>query len=553
MGQGSLAVVMTGVDGDEAVTDRISNLVVRNSSPGGYESVEFDMQRRLAEKRIPDGTVVRVFDATTGEQVGGGRVIEPGPAEDGIWRVSCLGEGFAALQDQDEPYMVVDASLQPTVQPSVIGVREKTIGGKQYKMGKNGGRASVPKQKVITGIVSATAKVAGPPDGTETEGLLFEIPQGTSTSASAVIAAQIRTPYLCGQRLGAFIYRYVCGITSSSYTLRADALTFGGGSDTVATHTFTQSSPAGVWKVHGTDFDSTRDWFQLRVVTGAATTTLANVWAHARTIVLRTQLFAADGSVRSGASVASLTAGVHDVFTDLVVRRCPSLKVGTVTTGARAFTQLAWYDGATAKDILDELCEADGTVTYHAWEADAAGRTAINLDPVTTAVRYEVNSKDGYNAPTSSGDVYDRVVVTAPDPAGFTRRQVVSRNTNGRPRSKTINLDAWPTEGLTAVGNQFLDKYAAPPNGGVVVVGERVRDLTTGRWVHPAAIKSGNLIRVLGVQPNPDSLNPDAKRDGVTIFRIASNTYTADSGTATLELDQPVLNQDRALAALLSS
>lgn len=550
MGDGRFTVAIDTLDGKEFVTSQVSNLSFKNVSPGGFASVEFDLPRRLDETRLPVKARAYVYDAATAEQVAGGRIIEQGINADGTWKIMCLGEGLAALQDIDEPYMVIDADLEPVTRATVIGMKIKTVGGKQYKVTKRGGRGSRRKEKVITGIVSASARVASPPDGTETEGLLFQIPEGTTTSASAVIAAQFRGPQLCGQRLGAYVYRYVCGITSSSYTLRADALTFGGSSETVSTHTFTQSSPAGVWKVHGTDFNSARDYFQMRVVTGAATTTGANLWAHVRTLVLRAQLYAADGSVRSGSSIASLTAGAHDVFTDLVVRRCPTLKVGDVATGTQGFTQLAWYDGITAKDVLDEICEADGTVTYHAWEAGSDGKTVINLDPVSAAVRYELSAKYDYDAPTPTNEVFDRVVVVAPDGSGFLQRTIVDRNTDGNPRSQTINLEAMPTGGLSGVANQFLDKYAAPPNSGTITVAERVLDLWTGRYVSPAAIRSGYLCRVRGVQPTPDTLNPEAKQDGVTIFRISSNTYS--DGIATLELDQPVLNQDRALAALLS-
>src|SRR5690606_19745191 len=105
-----LSVVLESSLGSLSLTRVVSNLVIKNVSPGGFASVEFDLPRRLDQTRLPNDSQVRVYDTATAEQVGGGRLIEQGLSSDGMWRVSCLGEGLAALQDRTEPYMVIDTN-----------------------------------------------------------------------------------------------------------------------------------------------------------------------------------------------------------------------------------------------------------------------------------------------------------------------------------------------------------------------------------------------------------------------------------------------------------
>jgi len=74
-------------------------------------------------------------------------------------------------------------------------------------------------------------------------------------------------------------------------------------------------------------------------------------------------------------------------------------------------------------------------------------------------------------------------------------------------------------------------------------------DLFTGRPAMPWEILPGNLIRVRGIQPQLNALNPST-RDGVTVFRIVSNEYRASAAAAELELDSFAPSTARALADL---
>jgi hypothetical protein len=67
--------------------------------------------------------------------------------------------------------------------------------------------------------------------------------------------------------------------------------------------------------------------------------------------------------------------------------------------------------------------------------------------------------------------------------------------------------------------------------------------------VHPWELLPGHLIRVAGVVPRVDSLNPTA-RDGVTVFKVVSVEFSASNVSATLELDSYSRTVARQLAKL---
>jgi hypothetical protein len=95
----------------------------------------------------------------------------------------------------------------------------------------------------------------------------------------------------------------------------------------------------------------------------------------------------------------------------------------------------------------------------------------------------------------------------------------------------------------------LLAEHATPPNAGTLTIARPIYDHERGRMVDPWEIRPGNLIRVRGIQPNPNSLNV-TDRDGVTVFQIVGTDYDTSSASATLELDSYSPTVARALAAL---
>lgn len=551
-------VVLETAGSPEIITDRVSGLTFSSVSPGGYGGIEFDLPRALDADRLEAGHVW-VYDVTTGEQVAGGRLLDQGQSDDGTWHVTCLGEGLAALQDIDEPYMVIDREPQTVSAPHQVGVKLARVSTAKRRARKKQRPGTIVRgypqrnYRMVTDIVSAEARDGSPPNNTNAPGLLFQFPDGTTMNPGGGIMTEFSGPFQCGMRLGAFTYRYLCGAATSNWKVRARVRTSSGGTETVRDDNWVTSLTSHSWRVAGTHFSNGRDSLSLDVrYLGAEAETGRTAWAHVRELIVRAQLYAADGTLRSGASHVNQAVSAPEVFTDLVVRRCPSLRVGTTESGSRTWTDLTWYDGTTAKEVLDELIEEDGTITYHAWAPDADGRTRINLARVPLTVRYEIVEHHGFKAPSPSSDVFTRVVVTGVNGDGSEARYVEDRTpAGGTARSQTIRLDGvWTAARVTAAAKLFLDNHAAPPNAGTVNVVSKVRDLRTGRYIEPYQMRAGELCRVQGVQPQPDSLNRDATQDGATIFRIITNTWRDE--VSSLELDTSTLDPGRALAALLS-
>lgn len=551
------SAVLTTPDGPQVITSLVSGLTFKSVSPGGYASVECDLPRSLDASVFPPDTEITIYLSTTGEQVGGGDLLESGRNDDGTWHVSFLGRGIAQLQHVDEPYMVIDSSPAVVTQKEFVGYKLKQVGKtkRKRKKPKNGTTAWAGQKpfKEMTGISFAKAEHGSSPDGTDVEGLLFAIPQGTTVATGAELRAEIRTPYLCGQLMGAYYFSHKSGRSTSDWRVISRCYNTGtGGFVTDRNDNFSTTWAGGDWRSTD-DFGTTRDQLVVQAYAQVGSTVVANTWAHLRNLIIRARLFDRDGTYRSGSWHEANSVTAAPVFIDILTRRCPDLAIRNVATGTFGFRQLAWYEGITAKEVLDEICEADGTLLYHAWGKNSSGKTIIDLDVAPTTVRYELSTKYGFNAPAPTSEYYNKVVVVG-KVNGKDERFVLDRSNGATVRSYTLPLDGdFGGGNAEAAAATFLDANQAPPNAGTITVVGHVLDLETGRWIHHSQILPGQLCRVRGVQPLPDTLNPEAKQDGVTIFRIVSNSVNADAGSATLELDTPVLDTDRAIADLIGA
>lgn len=539
-----LGVTITTADTCEILTGRTGDINIKNVSPGGYASVETEIPRDLAAP-VYKGATIRVYDTVTGETACEGRIIEQGRGNDGTWSLSALGTGLAALDDRDEPYMIVDSELSPIARETHLGTNRKWEGGSKRRNRKKGGiiQKAIKPYKVITSINTGKVEVSPAPNGTDLEGLLYAIPEGTTHVSAATIIAEFRGPAMCGQKLGAYRFRYLCGV-NNGWFMRSDAATVGGTSDTWS-QTWSTTSPAGVWKVHGTDFDSARNMFRARIVTGASSTVGLDVWAHVRNLYLRSQLLDKNGNTRPGADHATTTVYAHDVFCDIVKRRT-NLAIDNVTNGTTGFRQLTWYEGATPREILDDILEGDPTVTYHAWD-----NGTISLDPTIGELRYQFDARHGFESPAPTTEVYGGVIVTGVDENGFPRRYELTRDPAGR--TTTFEMaETWESSSAQAAAELFLDNHAAPPNAGTLTVVEPVMDLQTGRLVEPFMIRAGSVCSVNGFQGSPSPLSAAVPvLDGATVFRIVSVAYSTADGAAVLELDTNTFDVDRAVVELL--
>lgn len=219
--------------------------------------------------------------------------------------------------------------------------------------------------------------------------------------------------------------------------------------------------------------------------------------------------------------------------------------------------QMVYPDGISAREVLDDLMALEPA---QFWTSGPSGITGsgyqFSWTLWPTTVRYEATMEDGGNFPTTTTELYNKVLVrwydrrgrsrsttrtgTCPilDAAGITRQAVVD-----------VSNELGSLSNAQRIGDNFLAAHKYPPNGGVLNVARPIRDLYTGRMVDPFEIEPAELIRVRGVESYPDALNASSN-DGQTVFRIWAMQYADSTNTSNLELDTYPRDTAQALARL---
>jgi len=516
--------------GDDIITRDAANLQIKSTSPGGFASVSFSLKRRLDKALLEQLTDCLVFDQATGEQVGGGRLMEQGRNDDGTWQVTCLGEGLASMQDITTPVFYVDQTM-------------------------DGWNLTTRTTRRMEFSTSPYPNSTTPDD----PNLFLELADSVTISTNSELVVTNRIAQRCNMYFGGIGYRHKSGLNTSNWRMRArmytndlsafDTIDDDAWDTTISTRAvrtvnggFTNKAVAGIqWKRLNTD-----------AVTGE------DSWSVVRDVILRSQIYGTDGNLRTiGYSNEYILP--HEVLIDWVVRYCPRLNAatGTIdTSSTEQIEQMAYLDGIHGVQLAEDVAAQEPGFVWHVWEQGADGTWPFNFTPLPTDVRYEASVDDGFSAPSPSTEIYDQVVVTGKTKAGrdvnVLRTSVVTALAEaGIHRRATIPLgsEVWSTSAANKVGDTFLAEHAVAPHAGTLTVAQPIRDNATGRLVRPWNIRAGELVLVRGVQPTPDTLNATSP-DGVTVFRIVSATYDQDSGAATLELDTYELDEQRAIAEL---
>jgi hypothetical protein len=519
-------MTLTVVVGDQRVTRRVSGLKIKASSPGGFESVEFSVARKLDRSLFDQFTDVLVYDAATGEQVGGGRLMDQGRNDDGTWSVSCIGEGFASTTDRTEPYILVDRSLDNWFQSFAPNTRFKV-------------------QSAQDGLQYGTADA----------GLAFTVDAG-NWGQDRFIRATYPLLTRAGQRAGAMLMNFRAGFSDGNH--RVQVLLSSSLANSTPLDAPYSTATGATAPVVGNHFPEDRSDVHIQVNrTNGNGAGGDAAWMLAYGIVVVAQRMDRNRAVITGGVYASGKVTLDQAFTDVIARFCPRLDLaaGTIDAGTYQYDQLAWFDGISPKAVLDDMLNLEPTFSWHVWGKGPNG-WETELVQTPTEVRYEASTVDGFSAPSPSLEVYNSVDVRWRDVIGQVQVTTVTSpvpalDEAGITRSTTLDLadELGSAAQATARGLTFLGDHAVPPNAGTLTVARRIYDGRTGRWVHPWNIRPGSLIRVRGIQPTPDTLNTTSP-DGVTIFRIVVATYDEDSRTAVLELDTYSLDQQQAIASL---
>jgi hypothetical protein len=531
---------------DVHVTSQVDDVRFSSSSPGGYDSCQIRLYRPLSF--FPDEVAQfgRLYVYAPSGQVWEGRLQDPGRSsgDDGdVYELAAVG-GQAHFQDDTRMLYYIDADPTHWAKTDPAGTRAATV--------------SQESDNTASGDAA----------------LVLRIPQGTGVDGaipSRVVAAH-RGISEAGQKLARVAFTWKAGLTTANITMSLYAGTYGvGAADVPYSATFTLAGAAvgrivdpGAGSVSWTNG---RNWPILRFhYTGALGSVNADSWwLEITSLFVKCMMYTKAGvEITDYSSATNLRYADNNVYADQVVedllgRIMTSTIDGanaTVSPTSYAIDHLAYPDGVTPRDVLDDMQKFENGFTWHVWESNSTtDKFSFEWIQWPTTVRYEADTLDGFSAPASGNTIYNRVAVRwinrGVTHTTFRTRAVPVLDNLGLVRTGYIDLsnEASSSANAIRVGDQFLDEHQYPINAGQLVIRRPVLDILAGRMIQPYELRAGALIRVRGVESYPDSLNP-AGRDGLTVFKIAATSYSASEAAATLDLDTYRPSIARSLRAL---
>lgn len=535
----SLTVRLVTARTDVHIEAQVRSLAFRTAIPGGYASAAFSLDRPLSIQ--PDEIAlfakVYIYDSRHGGVIWEGNLEDPGRgvSESGeIWDLTAIGPS-AHVRDRVSPYIMVDRSLE-----------------RWHRSRYSVSRAMTSVGELNDGVTGAE----------ETQALIVSASEGTTVTTAWTGDWIYRSLYYGGFKIARLRFDHLEDGTSSNY----HSGTYTRIGDAAANFSFIQNwSPtpntvainlATSGFVIGSNVASIRAQRD-----NSSTTADAFATAYFYNVIIRAGVKNADGTDNDslvGYNVNNIDP--VEVVADLLGRylsRYDGANAVLIGSGVDV-DQLAYPDGVTPGEVLDDLATYDPAFYWAAWESNSAGKYRFEYVPWPTSVRYEASTVDGFDSPGSAVDLYNRCRLRWRDETGRIRTTVrtqtvpeLSAVTPPIVREFYIDLsDETGTAITTAyVGDQFLAEHRYPPNAGALTISRPILDNLTGRMVQPWEILPGHLIRVSGVVPRVDSLNPTA-RDGVTVFKVVSMDYSTSTASATLELDSYNRTVARQLASL---
>lgn len=295
-------------------------------------------------------------------------------------------------------------------------------------------------------------------------------------------------------------------------------------------------------------------------VGGSNTGTADNVWASLMDIVVRSRLYNKDGTWKTSGYGDTIPAAdvVNDLLGDPAIMS-PTFDQSTATVDAGTgyqITQLAYPDGVTAQQVLDQLMVFEPGCTYLVGASEPGiDKYSFKWMARTNNVRYEFMTwTDEYSGGAQPVDQYDEVVTRWRTSTGYAKTLISTQSipemtAMGRTRRFFQNLEDTVSDAANAAqaNTTILNDHRFPQNGGSITVARPVVDLYTGRRVQPFDIEPGYLCRIVGINPSRDALN-SSPRNGSTLCRIVATDYDADSHSVSISLDSEPWSMFRAIA-----
>lgn len=532
-----LGVVVTTSRTCKVITKDLRSLSFRSVAPGGFAGATFSLHRplRLSPDEMAYYAKVEVIDTRSGLVVSEGRLEDPGKSASGdgeIWDVTAVGN-MSHTKDRTVPVIYVDAASDKWE------------------------RASYSSRSAEISINERSA------DDDSNPAVLISAPDGITTPTGWQGEARYRAIRDAGMTLARVRVNVVNGVATANYENRLTTAVGSGSRTNAVTSNFDTAANTLTGVINGgNNIPSGNDVAWIRIVrTGSLASGTDSTWAEYYDIAVRAVLKDSSGTdITSSGSYTTNHVLASEIVNDLIGRLLTKYEATSVATTSTPIYQLAYPDGITPSDLLDDLMLLEPSYYWAAWESanTASGKIRFEWKQWPSTVRYEASVNDGFDSVGSADGLYDKVRVRWVDQRGRPRTTSASQTVQeltdaGLTREALIDLgsDTGSGNNATQAANQFLAEHASPRNGGTLTVAQKVMDLSQGWKVQPWEIRPGELIRVKGVAANADVLNATS-RNGSTVFRIVGVEYDAGSATARLELDDFPYNTARAIATLRS-
>ena len=519
-------------DGVSNVTTsrQASGLRFRKTAPGGFHSA----QVRLNLPR-----------ETFRDLGGADRVYVYGPDGSTLW------EGFADNPGRSDGVEGEGFDLSAMGSSIVASDESRTLVYRDHDLGSWGQN----KTRAASASAAATDDPDPPAMTTPENGLLCQFNPGQPVGTNA--AAQIGYTGLqdSGMELGGIQLRLKSGKTDSDYRneLLWSSAPGVSGSDSLDAIDATQSATI-VRYAGGAVLPTGQDAVALQLVRTGGATNVADddTWTFFDDVAIvgrRKDRYGVDADAVAMQPMAYVLGHlvVEDILGRLLILCDPDTAV--IEEGDYEIDQLAYLEGTTAAQLLDDLIEWESDFIWEIGASQPGGGFQFSWRRWPERVRYEISTRDAYDAPGSDVDLCNRIAVFWTNRRGVKKSLTITASSADYPALAALEdagrvKDAEPItlpDGLgslanaTRIGTQSLAARANPPVSATAVVRRRILDLYTGNWIYPWQIEPGHLVRV---------------RETGDVLPLTEIEYVDDDEATTLQLGTPLLTDDQRIARL---
>jgi hypothetical protein len=434
---------------DAHISQRCGDLTLEATSPGGFSAVSATLDEPILSDFLLQYDTVAVYDRRSGEQVGGGRLVEPakGVSDQGeVWQIQAIGEGPAHMQDVTVPRVYIDSQLDGWY--------------------------------VSTKSSPSTQSTVGPyPGGAGADSILLSVPGGTV--ASGVMATMHHDRLNdCAMTLGGYGYTRIAGQASVGWQNESAVAGVSGvpALATLASNNWAVGSVATGPFVVNTDFTAGADFVRFAIRRSGVSLTVVDdtSWGAFFNVYVAARRLLKDGTNATNAAHANSYVLASEIVADLLGRDLPRFDGAnaTIDTTTHHIDQLAYIDGATPMQIMEDLLALESAYTWHVWDANpTTGLYSFEWVAWPSTVRYEASVIDGFTSPAPADDLFNEVNVRYRDGKGRTRwaqrtQTVAALGTLTRAAMIDLGDETGSPMDAARVGDRFLADHAAPPNAG---------------------------------------------------------------------------------------